>query len=150
MEDKYLNKTLTGFYVGAFNHIKECTDASWKLNTELLPHLELINQNPYIKTLFSKGFEQHNTKLSFLEFAYFKSVEDKLECTVFPKLREEFECISITKKAPIEHKFKVKDEHLKYIFSKDYLNLWHYHIELDSDNKAEHNRFWSVVSELLS
>ncbi len=155
MENKYLTEDLNSFYTEAFNHIKNCSDAFWKLNTDLLPHLELINQNPHIKTLLSKGFNQHNTPISFIEFTYAQSVEQHIEKELIPQLTKLFNntegnVLSITKKAPIEQKFKAKDEQLKYIFSKDYLNLWHYHIELNSLQKTEHNTFWNVISELLS
>ncbi len=155
MENKYLTEDLNHFYTEAFNHIKNCPDTFWKLNTELLPYLELINQNPYIKTLFSKGFNQHNTPISFIEFAYTKPIEQHIEKELIPQLTKLFNntngnVLSITKKAPIEHKFKAKNEQLKYIFSKNYLNLWHYHIELNSLQKTEHDKFWSVISNLLS
>jgi hypothetical protein len=143
----------------ALQLIRECDNDFWDLDEGLDKHIDQMNSSDSVRTMYSKrGESQFDIGLaSYLTICYIKNVEELIHNNI---------CDELTKKFAFRHLCKLEIEfkspqiendtsdtaapYLKYISGGQYWNIYHVKFQLEGGSSADHNEFWSVLTESLS
>jgi hypothetical protein len=158
MEDFYLNDEKRKFYDDALAHVRNCDDDFWNLDEALDKHVDVINTNSHVRTMYSrKGRNRLGPGLeSYLTICFTKNVEEKIKDEIEVDLKNSFSdkpnCTIVVYHEP--PRVEVDDDeaapYLKYIVDPEYWNVHHIKFEIKGGNSAEHDMFWTILSRKLS
>ncbi len=158
MDDSYLNSVKREYYARALELIKSCQSDSWKLDDLVEEHIDRINRNPRVFTMYSKrspsAFGRNYS--SYPTICYIREVEDKIVQEIAPKLTAAFENNDFRKfeihcrKPRIEVPAEGVGPHLKYINDPNYWNIYNIKFELKGGYSQDHERFWTILPDELS
>lgn len=156
----YLTKELKKYYLEALSEVENSDNEFWKLDEGIKIHLDVINKNERIQTLYSKsgkylgGYQNE----SYLVFTYSKVVELKLFKEIIPyfmyNYNERYEsiCYYAFNEPYIREDKNEKGGilNLKCINDAQYFNINHIRITLQDGTKSINDRFWDDLSDKLS
>lgn len=97
MEDIFLTPHLKDYYMNDFNNLLTIEDGFWALDNGFLKEkLIKINSNSLVQTLYSKyGNQGPDDSVSYLEFAFCKTVEKKIFRSILPNILCKFNSIGM-------------------------------------------------------
>jgi hypothetical protein len=158
MDAFYLDNRRREFYDAALSHIRACGDERWDLDEGLDGHIDFINVNDKVRTMYSrKGPNQLGSGMeSYLYICYTRDVEDKIKNEVVPSLISSF---ANMRNCDFAFRFEAPQVNLdegevspcqKYIEHRDYWNVFNVKFELKGGNSGQHEEFWSILSTTLS
>lgn len=134
------------------------TDEFWGLDDGVKDHLIKINNNSHVQTLYSKKrqFKEWIEMFgSYLEFTYTKDVELKIFREILPFF---LACYNTLEQSKFSYMFlppNVSAEKEKVnlnmgcLNDKNYFNVNKLKLELESDNKDTHDKFWADLGKKL-
>jgi hypothetical protein len=158
MNDPYLDEAKRKFYDKALAHIRACGDKFWDLDDNLDNHIDNINRNDNVRTMYSRrGKNRTGFGLeSYLTICYTQEIENKIKDEFVPRLNSYFadnkQCSFVTYYNPprVDIDNEEAAEFLKYIEHPDYWNILNLKLELKGGNSEEHDKFWNLLSGTLS
>lgn len=86
IEEFYLNNENRIFYTKAFDHIINCKNEYWGLDEHIIKHLDLINTNDNIRTIYSKRgkYDFGHGLNSYLTVCFTKQTGSKILNKILP------------------------------------------------------------------
>lgn len=158
--DRYLNIRRKRIYMNDFRILLKCEIDFWRLDQGLKDILTNINSNEYIQTIYSKRHNLNNftDQVSYLKFCYYKEVELYLFRFILPDFVYTYNCKPNTF---LYYAFSLPSKNDNFIGhsnklglgctdNKDYLNINHLVIYMDSPDLDTHNTFWNDLEAKLT
>lgn len=155
MIHKYLDSKLKKYYLDGLKEASNHSDRFHCLDDNVISHLNKININDSIQTIYSKrkGLNKHYDSESYLWFCYVEALETVLKNQVEQWF--ENECF----RDSVEFTFELQSYNknydgtvhgLKCLDDKDYFRVNHVQIHLFSHELIHHQRFWEILADRLS
>lgn len=158
----YLTPEKKSYYINELNKAKTINDSDWDVDNGLIDVLDCINENPNIQTLLSKKSEDLRIDNgSYLHFTYTRNVIHNLNVLI-PLLNAELKSLNsiftIIHLKANEYKGKTNKLNIPKKFSKldvisnveKYTNINCFIIEINSNDKDVHNKFWDLLKKRLN
>ena len=155
MHDIYLTEIAKQFYTDALNHVRNCADEFWGLDTGLDKYLDLINSGPHVAPMYSKygPSSLEGRLISYVIVCYSRDIEKIIIEDIPKELKQLFDSheVSLCLNQPkIQDKKGVTNPCLKYVSHPEYWNVNHFRYELITSEQEHHNVFWEYISNRLS
>jgi hypothetical protein len=157
--EKYLTEELKVKYQRDIENIKNIEDEYWALDKDIREYIDAINSNQFIQTIYSKIYPKNNNigkdPASYLEIAFKKEFNKKLNIIlseIKSNLISDDVEINISLEIPQDNpnynpKSKVK---IGCIIDSDYFRVFHYRIQLISNNTEIHETLFKLLANKLS
>ena len=156
MDNSFLNSINREYYVKALKFLKDSGNDVWKLDDQVEEHIDRINCNGKVHTMYSKRGRRLGDHNSYLTICYIREVEGKIRQVIAPKLNTAFENNHFRK---FEIEFRPPrivpategaDPCLKYIDDPNYWNIHNVKFELKGGHSQDHETFWTILPDELS